>query len=58
MAGDPRLRLAQDFGELGDRELRLGEQREDAQPRLFPRCLERGIHVVEGDVRVCVVMVG
>ena len=50
MAGNPRLRLAQDFGELRHGQFRLGQQREDAQPRLFPGCLERGIHVVERKV--------
>ena len=33
MARDARLRLAQDFGEVGDREFGFGEQREDAQAR-------------------------
>ena len=49
MARNARLRLAQDFGELRHGQFRLGEQREDAQPRLFPGRLERGIQVVEGD---------
>ena len=37
MARDARLRLAQDVGEVGDGELGLGEQREDAQPRRLAR---------------------
>ena len=35
MARDARLRLAQDFGEVGDRQLGFGEQREHAQARAF-----------------------
>src|SRR5260370_42695613 len=31
MAGDARLRLAQNVGEIGDRQLGFGEQRQDAQ---------------------------
>ena len=33
MARNARLRLAQDFGQIGDGQLGLGEQRKDAQPR-------------------------
>ena len=33
MARDARLRLAQDVGEVGDGQLGLGQQRQDAQPR-------------------------
>ena len=33
MARDARLRLAQDFGQIGDGQFGLGEQRKDAQPR-------------------------
>ena len=35
MARQPRLRLAQDLGEVGDGQLGLGDQRQDAQPRRF-----------------------
>ena len=57
MARDARLRLAQDVGEIRDRQLGLGEQRQDAQPRLLARRLEGGVEVVEGEC--CgVVMVG
>ena len=42
MARQPRLRLAQNLGEVGDRQLGLGDQRQDAQARGFPRCLEHG----------------
>ena len=37
--GDARLRLAEDVGEVGDRKLALGQQREDAQARLLPAAL-------------------
>ena len=43
MARNARLRLAQDFGEVGDGQLGLGEQRQDAQPRRFARGLERAV---------------
>ena len=43
MARNPRLRLAQDVGEIGDRQLRLAQQCQDAQPRAFARGLERGM---------------
>ena len=42
MARDARLRLAEDGDELADRQLRLVEQAEDAQPRLLARRLEAG----------------
>ena len=45
MARDARLRLAQDVGEVGDGQLGLGEQREDAQPRLFAGGLERAVEI-------------
>ena len=35
MARDARLRLAQDVGEVGDRQLALGQQGQDPQPRLL-----------------------
>ena len=41
MAGQPRLRLAQDFGEIGDGQLGLGQQRQNAQPGRFAGGLER-----------------
>ncbi len=43
MARDARLRLAQDVGEVGDRELGLGEQRQDAQPRRLAGRLEGAV---------------
>ena len=49
MARDARLRLAQDLGEVGDRQLGLGEQRQDAQPRVFARGLERLLSSLNGD---------
>ena len=42
MARDAGLRLAEDGCELADRQLRLLEQTEDAQPRLLARRLEIG----------------
>ena len=47
MARDARLRLAQDVGEVGDGQLGLGEQRQDAQPRLLAGRLEGGIEGIE-----------
>ena len=41
VAGQPRLRLAQDFGEVGDGQFGLGQQRQDAQPRGFAGGLQR-----------------
>ncbi len=41
MARQPRLRLAQDFGEVGDRQFGLGEQRQNAQPGRFAGGFER-----------------
>ena len=35
------LRLAQNLGEVGDRQFGLGDQRQNAQPRRFARRLER-----------------
>ena len=49
MAGDARLRLAQDVGQLRDRQLGLVEQRQDAQPRLLAGRLERRVEIVEAD---------
>ena len=42
MARQARLRLAQNLGEVGDRQLGLGDQRQDAQARRFARRLEHG----------------
>jgi hypothetical protein len=41
MARNARLRLAQDGGEVGDRQLGFAQEREDAQPRRF-RCRPQG----------------
>ena len=35
-----RLRLAEDFDEVGDRQLRFAEQRQEPQPRVLRRGLE------------------
>ena len=43
MPRDARLRLAQDVGEVGDRQLGLGQQRHDAQPRLLAGRLEGAV---------------
>ncbi len=48
MARDPRLRLAQDLGEVGDGELRLREQREHPQPGRFCGRPQRGMKLAEG----------
>ena len=50
MARDAGLRLAQDGGEIGDGQLRLGQQREDAQPRGLAGGLERAIERLEWQV--------
>ena len=50
MARDARLRLAQDLGEVGDRQLGLGQQRQDAQPRGLAGRLERGVEGIERQV--------
>ena len=42
MPRQPRLRLAQDFGEVGHRQFGLGQQRQDAQPRRLAGGFERG----------------
>ena len=49
MPRQPRLRLAQDLGEVGDRELGFGDQRQDAQSRGFASCLEHGGQGWEGE---------
>ena len=42
MAGDARLRLAEDRDDLAHGQLALGEQQQEAQPRLLRRGVERG----------------
>ncbi len=53
MPRQPRLRLAQDLGEVGDRQLGLGDQRQDAQPRGFAGRLEHGGQGWEGEWARC-----
>ena len=48
MARDARLRLAQDFGEVGDGQFGLGQQRKDAQPRALGHGPQRVMHSLEG----------
>ena len=43
MPRDARLRLAQDLGEVGDRQVRFGEQREHAQARALPGGTQRAM---------------
>ena len=50
MARDARLRLAQDVGEVGDGQLGLGEQRQDAQPRVLARRPQRVMHGLKGQL--------
>ena len=47
MARDARLRLAQDFGEVGDGQFGLGQQRKDAQPRALGHRPQRVMHGLE-----------
>ena len=47
MSRDARLRLAQDFGELGDGEFGFGQQCKQAQPRFLACGLEHGRQFVE-----------
>ena len=47
VARDARLRLAEDVGEIGDRELALREQREDLKPRFLRRGPKGGESLVE-----------
>ena len=47
MARDARLRLPQDLGEVGHRQLGLGQQHQDAQARFLAGRLERGVEGVE-----------
>ena len=50
MARDARLRLAQDVGEVGDRQFGLGQKRQNAQARRLAGCLERAVEVLEREV--------
>src|SRR5262249_58093967 len=50
VSGNSRLRLAQDFGQVRDGQLGLGEEREDTQARALPGRLEGGVEGVEGQV--------
>ena len=50
MARDARLRLAQDVGEVGDGQLGLAEQRQDAQPRALAGGLESAVEGLESQV--------
>ena len=50
MARNPRLRLAQDGGEVRHRELGLGEQRENAQPGGLAGGLQRAVERLERQV--------
>ena len=52
MARDARLRLPQDVGEIGHGQFGLGQQREDAQPRLLACGLERRIEGIETELSV------
>ncbi len=47
MAGDPRLRLAEDLGQVGHRQLGVAQQGDDAQARLFADRLERVEHRID-----------
>ena len=47
MARDARLRLAEDLGEIGHRQLGLGQQHQHAQPRVLTRGLEGCVESVE-----------
>ena len=47
MARDARLRLPQDLGEIGHRQLGLGQQHQDAQARFLAGRLERAVEGIE-----------
>ena len=51
MARNAGLRLPQNRCELGDRELRLGKKRKDAQPRSLPRGLQCRIQGLKSQLR-------
>jgi len=44
MPRQPRLRLAENFGEIGHRQFGLGEQRQDPQPRRLAGGFQGGGH--------------
>jgi hypothetical protein len=48
MAGDARLRLAQDFCEVRNGEFGFGQKREDAQARALGHRPQRVVHRFEG----------
>ena len=50
MARQPRLRLAQDFGEVGDGQLGLGEQHQDAQRVASPAALSVAVEPGEAQL--------
>jgi hypothetical protein len=52
MTRNPRLRLAQNVGQVRYRQLVLGEQRENAHTRFFRGGLQRGIEIVEGQALI------
>ena len=56
MARQAGLRLAQDLGEVGNRQLGLGDQRQDAQARGFPAALSMVVRA--GKARGSVSMAG
>ena len=47
MARNPRLRLAQNVGEVGDGQLRLAQERQDPQAGGFGGCLQRPVQLRE-----------
>ena len=49
MPRNARLRLAQNVGEVGDRQFGFGQQRQDAQARFLARGFQRGVQVLESD---------
>ena len=50
MAGQPRLRLAQNVGEVGDGQFGLRKQRQNAQPGRFARGFQRSGQFGESSV--------
>jgi hypothetical protein len=48
MARDAGLRLPQDFGQVGDGEFGLGQERKNAQPGAFGHRPQRVMHGLEG----------
>ena len=48
VARNPRLRLAQDFGQVRNGELRLGEQHQNPQPGRFSGRPQRAMELAEG----------